>query len=82
MKNVTISLDDETHRKARIKAAERGKSLSALVRDLLIEDSGLPPDRSAEEDIRRTLATLRKRVPAGFRASDRLSRDETHERHS
>jgi plasmid stability protein len=82
MKNVTISLDDETHRKARIRAAERGKSLSALVRDLLIEDSGLSPDRSAEEDIRHTLAALRKRVPAGFRASDRLSRDETHERHS
>ena len=35
MKNVTISLDDETHRKARIKAAERGTSLSALVKDYL-----------------------------------------------
>lgn len=35
MKNVTIALDDETHRKARISAAERGTSLSALVKGYL-----------------------------------------------
>lgn len=35
MKNVTVSLDDETHRKARIHAAERGTSLSALVKRYL-----------------------------------------------
>ena len=36
MKNVTISLDDETHRMARIRAAERGTSLSAMVKDYLV----------------------------------------------
>ena len=35
MKNVTIALDDETHRKARIRAAELGTSLSALFKDYL-----------------------------------------------
>ena len=35
MKNVTIALDDETHRRARIRAAELGTSLSALVKDYL-----------------------------------------------
>jgi hypothetical protein len=35
MKNVTIALDDETHRKARIRAAELGTSLSALVKNYL-----------------------------------------------
>ncbi|MEQ1726491.1 MAG: hypothetical protein ABL882_11265 [Sphingopyxis sp.] len=35
MKNVTIALDDEAHRRARIRAAEMGTSLSALVRDYL-----------------------------------------------
>lgn len=35
MKNVTIALDDETHRKARIRAAELGTSLSALVKQYL-----------------------------------------------
>ncbi|MBW8785365.1 MAG: hypothetical protein JF593_12140 [Novosphingobium sp.] len=35
MKNVTIALDDETYRKARIRAAELGTSLSALVKQYL-----------------------------------------------
>jgi len=35
MKNVTIALDDETHRLARIHAAEQGTSLSALVKTYL-----------------------------------------------
>jgi plasmid stability protein len=42
VKNVTIALDEETHRKARIRAAELGTSLSALVKDYLnsLADSG------------------------------------------
>lgn len=36
MKNVTIVLDDETHRAARIYAAGHGTSLSALVKEHLI----------------------------------------------
>jgi hypothetical protein len=35
MKNVTIALDDEIHRLARIRAAELGTSLSALVKRYL-----------------------------------------------
>lgn len=35
MKNVTIALDDEVHRRARIHAATMGTSLSALVKDYL-----------------------------------------------
>lgn len=35
VKNVTIALDDDTHRRARIAAAERGLSLSALVKQCL-----------------------------------------------
>lgn len=35
MKNVTITLDDETHRTARIRAAELGTSLSAMVKEYL-----------------------------------------------
>lgn len=40
MKNVTIALDDETHRRARIRAAEMGTSLSALVKAYLIDLAG------------------------------------------
>ena len=35
MKNVTIAIDDETYRAARIRAAELGTSLSALVKEYL-----------------------------------------------
>ena len=33
MKNITVSIDDETYRKTRIMAAEREISVSALVRE-------------------------------------------------
>jgi len=46
MKNVTIALDDETHRKARIHAAERGTSLSALVKRYL-ESLAAPGEEAA-----------------------------------
>lgn len=35
MKNITVSVDEETHRLARIQAAELGTSVSALVRGYL-----------------------------------------------
>ena len=35
MKNITVSVDDETHRLARIRAAELDTSVSALVRGYL-----------------------------------------------
>ncbi len=35
MKNITISVDEQTHRHARTRAAELGTSVSALVRDYL-----------------------------------------------
>ena len=37
MKDVTNAIDDDAHRKARIRAAEHGTSLSALVKDYLTE---------------------------------------------
>jgi len=44
MKNVTIALDDATHRAARIRAAELGTSLSALVKTYLQDlVAGTPP---------------------------------------
>ncbi|MCF6311280.1 MAG: DUF6364 family protein [Verrucomicrobiales bacterium] len=35
MKNITLKVDDETYRKARIWAAQEGTSVSALVREFL-----------------------------------------------
>jgi hypothetical protein len=47
MKNVTISLDDDTWRRARIRAAEQGTSLSAMVKAFLNEDQ--PPATGVRE---------------------------------
>jgi hypothetical protein len=37
VKNITVTVDDETYRRARIKAAERDTSVSALVARFLTE---------------------------------------------
>jgi hypothetical protein len=36
-KNITVTLDDETYRRARVKAAEQDTSVSALVRGSLVD---------------------------------------------
>jgi plasmid stability protein len=55
MKNVTIALDDDIHRRARIRAAELGTSLSALVKDYLTQlvDGGgaVPPPLAGVRDV-------------------------------
>jgi hypothetical protein len=42
MKNITLSVDDETYRQARLLAAKREQSVSALVRDLITESASNP----------------------------------------
>jgi len=39
MKNITLKIDDETYRKARIRASDKGTSVSAMVRDFLIRET-------------------------------------------
>ena len=76
MKNLTVSLDDETYRRARTIAAQRDTSVSALVKGFLIE---LTSGESKTERLKREERVLRERITA-FRASDRLSRDDVHRR--
>jgi hypothetical protein len=76
MKNITVSVDDETHRRARIVAAQRETSVSALVKRFLVE---LAAGESETERLKRQERALRERISA-FRASDRVSRDEAHDR--
>jgi len=77
MKNVTVTLDDETYRNARMRAAELDTSLSALVKRYL---TGLGSGKSEFDRLERLERELKTRVPSGFRASDRLTRDQVHER--
>ena len=78
MKNITVSLPDDVYRRARIKAAERDTSVSALVREFL---SRLGEDESDYERRRRlqteVLASLKD-----FRAGNRVTREEAHERNA
>jgi len=76
MKNITVSLDDETYRRARIAAAERDTSVSALVKRFLQD---LAVGESEFERLKRLEQETRKRI-TNFSASDRLSRDEIHNR--
>jgi hypothetical protein len=83
MKNITVSVDDETYRRSRIKAAEAGTSVSALVKSFLV---ALSAGQGAETEFDRlqrlqdeTLAGIRARG-AGLRAADNLSRDALHDR--
>ncbi len=76
MKNITVSVDDETYRRARAKAAEQDTSLSALVRRFLIE---LVSDESFERRLERRESELRAQI-RNFSAGDRLRREEVHKR--
>ncbi|MGA7487426.1 MAG: hypothetical protein WBW74_10890 [Xanthobacteraceae bacterium] len=78
MKNITVSVDDETYRRARIRAAEQDTSVSALVKRFLTE---LASGESDRERLKREERELRSRI-TGFRAGDRLSRDDAHERNA
>ena len=76
MRNITVTIDDNVHRRARIKAAERGISVSAAVREFLIHWAGEETDfarrKRLQDDTLRDIDT--------FRVGDRLPRAEAHRR--
>ena len=76
MRNITVAVPEETYRKAKIRAAELDTSVSALVRDFLERvtqtESDFERRRRLQDEV---LATVTR-----FRAGDRLSRDEAHDR--
>ena len=76
VKNITVSVDEDTYRLARVKAAERGTSVSALVKGFLVS---LAADGGDFERLTRDEEALRERIRR-FRAGDRLSREELHGR--
>ena len=78
MKNVTITLDEATAAWARVRAAERGISLSRLVGEMLA--SHMQQDREYEEAMRHWLS----KKPTKLRSSGERypTRDEIHDRAS
>jgi len=76
MKNITVSLDDETYRRARMIAAERDTSVSALVKRFLVE---LTSGETEFERLKRQEQEIRERI-TDFRASENVPRDELYNR--
>ena len=76
MKNLTVSVPDEVYRTARIRAAEEGRSVSAMVADYLRSLSGEDIEFARLEAQQHQIQEQIDR----FSAADRVDRDEVHER--
>ena len=76
MANLTITVDSELLKRARIRALEQGTSVNAAIREFLEEFAG----RDAER-VKKLRALLRQSTAAkSSREGRRWSRDELHER--
>ena len=94
MKNVTVSVDDDTYRLSRVRAAELDTSVSALVRGFLERLVREGADDSGEHEAGgETEAERRERLldevfedlratRSGFKAADNVSREELYERNA
>ena len=88
MRNITVSVDEETHRLALIRAAELDTSVSALVREDLRSLASRDKTESrrvetADERRRRLLDDVLADFDArgvGLQMADNLSRDELYDR--
>lgn len=76
VRNLTVSVPDEVYRQARIRAAEQGRSVSALVAEFLATL------RQDAEEFERLLAQQNRVLEEieSFSAGDRVGRDELHHR--
>ena len=88
MKTISVSVNDETHRLARIRAAETGTTVSAMMREMLTALLESPLESKAEtksEKHRRELLEIAeefKRKGIGISAADRLTREEMYQRNA
>lgn len=76
MKNITVTVGEDIHRRARIKAAERDTSVSAVVREFLIRWAG----EETEFERRKRLQNETLHSIDTFRAGDRLPREDIYPR--
>lgn len=78
VRNVTLTLPEETIRLARHLAVEKGVSLSRLLSEYL-EEVVVRSDRYNDAR-RKALVRMKKAVPLGLRKSPSWRRDQLHER--
>jgi RecB family exonuclease len=77
MPNITLSVDEETYRAARVEAAKRDTTVSGLVRDYL---NNLNTSAAHEERVAALMAAIAATKGSGFTAAGRLTRDQAHDR--
>ena len=75
MPNITLAIDENTYRAARVVAAQRNATVSSMVRDYLRSLSNTQQAMSRSDDLFAALDQIN-----GFSASKRLTRDEAHRR--
>jgi hypothetical protein len=77
MSNLTITVDEETLRRARMRALAEGKSVNRLLREYLDAYSGRSREQS---DAVTDLLDLANDAPVAGSGGRRWTRDELHER--
>ena len=94
MRNITVSVDEDTYRQSRIRAAELDTSVSALVRSFLerlVRDrtdgrgAGGPEVETERERREPLLNAVFEDICAtrgGFKAADNISREALHDRNA
>jgi hypothetical protein len=82
MKNITVTVGDDIYHMARVRAAERKSTISALVKDYLTkiveEESSFERMKREEDELRQNM----RQVGFIFSAEDRCSREDLHDRHA
>ena len=76
MANLTIVVEDEVLKRARLRAIEQGTSVNALLRDYLDAYSGAS---ATQREAVRDLVTRSRKATSG-RGGNRWTRDDLHER--
>ena len=77
MSNLTITVDDDALKRARIRAIEQGTSVNAVLRDFLESYAGV---RGEQEAAVREIVALSRSTGTG-RGGNRWTREDLHERH-
>jgi hypothetical protein len=85
MKNITVSIDDDLYRQARIKAAEQSTSISGLFKTFLLRLTVNEDDETEFQRLAREEQELRAELRArhiSLKPEHNLTRDELHDRHA
>ena len=77
MANLTITVDEETVKRARMRALEEGTSVNALLREYLDDYAGVRQER--QEALRRILASSRESTSATGPGGRTWTRDDLYE---